>query len=143
MRLFDEAELTIVRRRSSGARRLCAGVRRAGQRRAAQRLRRARLPNADERRGASRLRADVEATRRELLELLHELRAQKKTIAGYGAPAKGNTLLQYCGIGPELVPYTVDKSAMKVGLFTPGMHIPVLPVATLLERQPDCVLILA
>jgi novobiocin biosynthesis protein NovU/D-mycarose 3-C-methyltransferase len=90
-----------------------------------------------------RLAADVEAQRAELLALLRDLKSRGKTIAGYGAPAKGNTLLAYCGIGPELLPYTVDKSPLKVGLLTPGAHIPVLPVAALLERQPDYVLILA
>ncbi|MEE9421519.1 MAG: methyltransferase C-terminal domain-containing protein, partial [Gammaproteobacteria bacterium] len=68
---------------------------------------------------------------------------QGKTVAGYGAPAKGNTLLNYCGITTDLLPYTVDKSPMKVGLYTPGMHLPVLPVETLLEKQPDYVFILA
>ena len=63
--------------------------------------------------------------------------------AGYGAPAKGNTMLNYCGIDPTLVPYTVDRNPLKVGTFTPGMHIPVLDVKTLLERSPDFVLILA
>jgi hypothetical protein len=81
--------------------------------------------------------------RRALLALLAELRAAGHTIAGYGAPAKGNTLLNYCAIGTELVPYTVDRNALKVGTLTPGMHIPVLDVETLLERQPDYVLILA
>lgn len=62
---------------------------------------------------------------------------------GYGAPAKGNTLLNYCGINAQLLPYIVDKSPLKVGLYTPGMHIPVLLVETLLKKQPDYVLILA
>ena len=70
-------------------------------------------------------------------------RARGTQLAGYGAPAKGNTLLNYCGIGPDLLPYTVDKNPLKVGLYTPGMHIPVLPAPTLLERRPDYVLILA
>jgi hypothetical protein len=65
------------------------------------------------------------------------------TLAGYGAPAKGNTLLNYCGIDGRVLPYTVDKSPLKVGLYTPGAHIPVLPVSVLLERQPDYVLVLA
>ena len=86
---------------------------------------------------------DVETQRVQLRALLEGLVRDGKTIAGYGAPAKGNTLLNYCGIGPELVPYTVDRSALKVGTLTPGMHLPVLPVDTLLERQPDYVLILA
>jgi hypothetical protein len=90
-----------------------------------------------------RFAADVARHRECLLQLLHKLNRSGVTIAGYGAPAKGNTLLNYCKIGTALVPYTVDKSPLKVGYYTPGMHIPVLPVATLLERQPDYLLILA
>jgi SAM-dependent methyltransferase len=86
---------------------------------------------------------EVASHRQRLCALLEEVRAQGRTVAGYGAPAKGNTLLNYCGIGTDLLPYTVDKNPLKVGLFTPGMHIPVLPSETLLERQPDYVLILA
>lgn len=86
---------------------------------------------------------DVAGNRDELLTLLSDLQSQGKTLAAYGAPAKGNTLLNYCNIDTDLIPYTVDKSPLKVGLLTPGMHIPVLPVETLLERQPDYVLILA
>ena len=89
------------------------------------------------------LAAAVEANRAALLELLRGLKRDGASLAGYGAPAKGNTLLQYCGIGPELLPYTVDRNPLKIGLFTPGSHIPVLPVETLLERRPDYVLILA
>jgi len=85
----------------------------------------------------------VETNRRALVGMLEDLRSQGKSIAGYGAPAKGNTLLNYCQISKELLPYTVDKNPLKVGKFTPGMHIPVLSVETLLERQPDFVLILA
>jgi SAM-dependent methyltransferase len=84
----------------------------------------------------------VARNRLALRSLLTQLRAEGKTLAGYGAPAKGNTLLNYCGIGTDLLPFTVDKSPLKVGLETPGMHIPVLPVAELLERQPDYVVIL-
>jgi hypothetical protein len=87
--------------------------------------------------------AQVEANRRVLLDLLHSLKQAGKRVVGYGAPAKGNTLLNYCGIGPDLLAYTVDKNPMKVGLYTPGMHLPVLPVSTLLEQQPDYMLILA
>jgi hypothetical protein len=85
----------------------------------------------------------VEAQRAALVEMLKRLTSEGKTVAGYGAPAKGNTLLNYCGIGTDLLPYTVDRSPLKVGTLTPGMHIPVLEAATLLERQPDYVLILA
>jgi hypothetical protein len=86
---------------------------------------------------------EVAATRDRLVRLLTQLREEGKTVAGYGAPAKGNTLLNYCGIDTGLLPYTVDRSPLKVGRYTPGMHIPVLPVETLIERQPDYLLILA
>jgi hypothetical protein len=90
-----------------------------------------------------RFARDVEAQRASLLDLLHGLRSEKKSLAGYGAPAKGNTMLNYCGITTDLLPYTVDKSPLKVGLFTPGSHIPVLAASELLARQPDYCLILA
>jgi hypothetical protein len=90
-----------------------------------------------------RFARDVAANRDRLRDLLAALVAEGKSVAGYGAPAKGNTLLNYCGIGPDLLPYTVDKSPLKVGRYTPGMHLPVLPVETILARQPDYVLILA
>jgi hypothetical protein len=90
-----------------------------------------------------RLAGEVEENRRALRALLAGLRAQGRTIAGYGAPAKGNTLLNYCGITVDELPYTVDRSPLKVGRYTPGTHIPVLTVETLLERQPDYLLILA
>jgi SAM-dependent methyltransferase len=90
-----------------------------------------------------RFAADVEQNRRALVSLLETLRREEKTIAGYGAPAKGNTLLNYCRIDKRLVAFTVDKNPLKIGLYTPGMHLAVLPVSTLLERQPDYVLILA
>jgi SAM-dependent methyltransferase len=87
--------------------------------------------------------SDVAANRRALRDLLEQLNRNGHTVAGYGAPAKGNTLLNYCDIGVELLPYTVDKNPMKVGRYTPGTHIPVLPVTALQERKPDYVLILA
>jgi SAM-dependent methyltransferase len=85
----------------------------------------------------------VATNRARLLELLHSLRAQGASIAAYGAPAKGNTLLNYCRIGTDLVSYTVDKNSLKVGLFTPGMHLPIRPLSALLEDRPDYALILA
>lgn len=83
----------------------------------------------------------VRGNRDRLVGLLRELRT-KGTVIGYGAPAKGNTLLNYCGIDAGLLPYVVDKNPLKVGLYTPGTHIPVQPVASLREQQPDYVLIL-
>ncbi len=77
-----------------------------------------------------------------LLEFLIGLRRTGKTIAGYGAPAKGNTLLNYCGIGPELLPYTVDLSPHKQGRYLPGVGIPIHPPQRIFETRPDYVLIL-
>jgi SAM-dependent methyltransferase len=90
-----------------------------------------------------RFAAAVEQNRASLLALLERLQREGRSIAAYGAPAKGNTLLNYCGIGVELVPYTVDRNPLKLGTLTPGMHLPVLPVDVLLERQPEYLLILA
>ncbi|MGB7208306.1 MAG: class I SAM-dependent methyltransferase [Pyrinomonadaceae bacterium] len=82
-------------------------------------------------------------TREKLCSLLESLKAEGKSIAAYGAPAKGNTLLNYCGIDTRLLDFAVDKNPLKVGLYTPGAHLPVLPVSAVLERQPDYLLILA
>ncbi|MHB8846765.1 MAG: methyltransferase domain-containing protein [Nitrospirota bacterium] len=81
--------------------------------------------------------------RTSLVGLLRELKASGKRIAAYGAPAKGNTLLNYCGISTDLVEYTVDKSPYKQNLFTPGMHLPVYHPDRLLQDMPDYVLLLA
>jgi hypothetical protein len=85
----------------------------------------------------------VRQIRRTLVGLLSRLKAEGCSIAAYGAPAKGNTLLNYCGIDTRLLDFAVDKNPLKVGMFTPGAHLPVLPVSALLERKPDFVLILA
>lgn len=77
-----------------------------------------------------------------LRDLVGQLHRDGRTVAGYGAPAKGNTLLNYCGIGVDLLPWTVDRNPLKVGLLTPGMHVPVLPVETIMERRPDYLLVL-
>ena len=79
----------------------------------------------------------------DLLRLLRELKGAGKRIAAYGAPAKGNTLLNYCGISTDLVDYTVDKSPYKQNFFTPGMHLPVLHPDKLVQDMPDYVLLLA
>ena len=90
-----------------------------------------------------RLAKAVTVNRESLLELLEALKQDNKIIAGYGAPAKGNTLLNYCGIDTRLVDYIVDQNPLKVGLYTPGTHIPVKPPSTLESERPDYLLILA
>jgi SAM-dependent methyltransferase len=81
-------------------------------------------------------------SKRGLLELLIGLRRQGKVVAGYGAPGKGNTLLNYCGIRTDFVEFTVDRNPYKHGRFLPGTHIPIHPVERIRERKPDYILIL-
>jgi SAM-dependent methyltransferase len=80
---------------------------------------------------------------RDLKAQLAQLRAQGSRIAGFGAPAKATTLMHHFGIGADVIEFIVDDSPLKQGLFTPGLHVPVLPVAALYERRPDYVVILA
>jgi SAM-dependent methyltransferase len=87
-------------------------------------------------RQTQRIKQDVHAT-------IVKLREQGKRIAGYGAPAKGNTLLGFLDIGPDMVAYIADRSPLKQGLYTPGMHIPVVPPERLLADQPDYVILFA
>ena len=85
----------------------------------------------------------VEANRAALRELLDRLRREGKTIAAVSAPAKGMTLLNYCRIGPETIGYVTEKSRLKIGRFTPGLHVPVVGDDELLETRPDYALLLA
>lgn len=78
----------------------------------------------------------------DVLRFLLQAKEEGKDVAGYGAPAKGNTLLSYCGIRPDLLPYTVDRSPHKQGRFLPGTHIPVLAPEELALRKPDYVWLL-
>jgi hypothetical protein len=71
-----------------------------------------------------------------------EAKRAGKVVAGYGAPAKGNTLLNYCGIGPDLMLFTVDRSPHKQGLYLPGTRIPIRAPEALLDARPDYVFIL-
>ena len=87
--------------------------------------------------------ARVYNLRTSLLSLLKRLRSEGKSIVAYGSSAKGNTLLNFMGIGPDLVAYLVDKSPLKQGTFSPGIHLPVLPVERLVEDRPDYAVILA
>ena len=86
--------------------------------------------------------AQVEETKRALLEFLIRARREGKRIAGYGAPGKGNTLLNYCGIRTDFLDYTVDRSPYKQGKFLPGTHIPILHPDQIRQTKPDFVLIL-
>jgi hypothetical protein len=86
--------------------------------------------------------ANVRALKRELLGLLIQLINGGKRVVGYGAPAKGNTLLNYCAIGRDLLPFTVDRNSYKQGLLLPGTHIPVRPPEAIFAEKPDFVLIL-
>jgi SAM-dependent methyltransferase len=84
----------------------------------------------------------VEETKRLILELLIRLKRQGATIAGYGAPGKGNTLLNYCGIRSDFIEFTVDRNPYKQGKFLPGTHIPIHAPDEIDRRRPDYVFIL-
>jgi SAM-dependent methyltransferase len=92
--------------------------------------------------GHLKFTAQVEETKWSLLEFLIARRREGKRIAGYGAPGKGNTLLNYCGIRTDLVEYTVDRNPYKQGQFLPGTHIPILHPEVLEQDRPDYILIL-
>jgi SAM-dependent methyltransferase len=91
----------------------------------------------------ARFAAAVEKNKRDLTWLLHSLKHEGKRIVGVSAPAKGMTLLNYCGIDDGLLDFVTEKAQLKIGRFTPGAHIPVVSDAELLERQPDYALLLA
>jgi hypothetical protein len=84
----------------------------------------------------------VTKIRTDLVKLLQDLHNQGKTIAVYGASAKGSTLLNYFGLGQDILSYVVDRSTVKQGYYTPGTHLPIYPPAHLLKTQPDYVLLL-
>ncbi len=90
----------------------------------------------------SKFGEQVKETKRKLLEFLIAQRRAGKTVVGYGAPGKGNTLLNYCGIRRDFLDYTVDRNPYKQGKFTPGTHIPILPPETIAQTKPDFVLLL-
>jgi SAM-dependent methyltransferase len=102
----------------------------------------------EERAGLNRLETygafdeQVKETKRKLLEFLITVKRQGKSVAGYGAPGKGNTLLNYCGIRSDFVDYTVDRNPYKHNKFLPGTHIPIFPPERIRLTRPDYVLIL-
>lgn len=108
----------------------------------------AELLAAEQAAGSNRLASydafaeQVKETKRKLLEFLIGARRAGKTIAGYGAPGKGNTLLNYCGIRSDFLDFTVDRNPHKQGKFLPGTHIPIHHPDRLREARPDYVLIL-
>ncbi|KNY13575.1 MULTISPECIES: class I SAM-dependent methyltransferase [unclassified Shinella] len=86
--------------------------------------------------------ARARKAKRNLLYFLIGVKERGGRICGYGAPGKGNTLLNYCGIGTDFLDFTVDRNPYKHGRFTPGMHIPILPVEAIDQHRPDYILIL-
>lgn len=84
----------------------------------------------------------VKETKRKILEFLIEAKRAGKTVAGYGAPGKGNTLLNYCGIRTDFIDYTCDRNPYKHGRFLPGTHIPIFPPEKIAETKPDYIFIL-
>lgn len=84
----------------------------------------------------------VKATKRSILEFLIQAKREKKRIVGYGAPAKGNTLLNYCGIRTDFLDYTVDRNPYKQGKYTPGTHIPIHHPDRIRETRPDYLFLL-
>lgn len=92
--------------------------------------------------GYADFQARAERLKDELLTFLIEQKRAGKSVAAYGAAAKGNTLLNYAGVRPDLLPFVCDAALAKQGKFMPGSHIPILPPAALMERRPDYLLIL-
>src|SRR6202044_2539415 len=90
----------------------------------------------------TRFGAAVEADKRRILQFLIGLKNEGRRVVGYGAPAKGNTLLNYCGVRRDFLDYTVDRSPHKQQLFLPGTHIPIHHPDRIRETKPDYVLIL-
>jgi len=84
----------------------------------------------------------VAATKHNILQFLIEAKKAGKSVAGYGAPGKGNTLLNYCGIRTDFIDYTVDRNPYKQGKYTPGTRIPIFALEHIRETKPDFLFIL-
>jgi 2-polyprenyl-3-methyl-5-hydroxy-6-metoxy-1,4-benzoquinol methylase len=87
--------------------------------------------------------SNVEQSRSDLVSLLKDLKAQGKRVAGYAATSKSTTVLNYCGIGPDLIEYICDTTPIKQGKLSPGVHIPVVPYETFKNNPPDYAVLLA
>ena len=143
LELFDVEELPthggslrIYARRKDGARTEPISPR------VAELLGRERASGVETRAYYERFAESVRETKRKLLEFLIAQKRAGKSVVGYGAPAKGNTLLNYCGVRQDFLDYTVDASPHKQGKFLPGTRIPIHAPAKILETKPDYVLIL-
>ena len=88
-------------------------------------------------------RTNVEQSKQTLVALLRELKSQGKSVVGYGATSKSTTILNYCGIGPDLIEYISDTTPIKQGKFSPGMHVPVVPYETFKSSAPDYAVLFA
>ncbi|MEL7252645.1 MAG: class I SAM-dependent methyltransferase [Pseudomonadota bacterium] len=141
MRAFDTEDLTT----HGGSLRVFA-CRADASHEETENLHRTRKSEADFGLGEDAVYADfankVRQTKHALLTLLMNLKGQGKTIVGYGAPAKGNTLLNFCGVGRDILDFTVDRSPHKQGRFLPGTRLPILAPEAIFEARPDYVLIL-
>ena len=84
----------------------------------------------------------VKETKRKILSFLIDAKRRGKSVVGYGAPGKGNTLLNYCGIRQDFIDYTVDRSPHKYGRYTPGTHIPIHHPDRIRETRPDYLFLL-
>tara|TARA_B110000438_G_C15773654_1_gene633055 strand:+ start:362 stop:1588 length:1227 start_codon:yes stop_codon:yes gene_type:complete len=84
----------------------------------------------------------VKKIRKDLIDFLKDKKNKDKKIVGYGAPAKGNTLLNYCGIGTDLIDFTVDKNPAKQGKYLPGSHLPIKSFEEIIKEKPDYIFIL-
>ena len=89
------------------------------------------------------LRRKIERSRDNLMDLLHDLKYQGKRVVGYGATSKSTTVINYCGITPDLIAFISDTTPIKQGKFSPGAHIPVRPYREFVENYPDYALLFA
>jgi C-methyltransferase C-terminal domain/Putative zinc binding domain/Methyltransferase domain len=142
LEVFDVDELST----HGGSLRLYAQRHSSGRRRVTSKvgalLERERALGFDTLEGHAGFSSQVEETKWRLLEFLIACRRQGKRVAGYGAPGKGNTLLNYCGIRTDLLEFTVDRNPYKQGQFLPGTHIPIRHPEALEQARPDYILIL-